>query len=325
MNILLTSRCNRRCPYCFAAARISYPQSGAATDPAPEYIREADFGVAIDFLVRGRQRVVGLLGGEPSLHPAFPELAARAWSAGLDTKIFTNGLWPEGTIDAFLRAAEAQKQRPRLVLNLNQRAITPDPQHAAQEAFLERIGKYCALSFNIYEPDFDPLFLVDVVRRFRTRRDIRLGIAEPLAESGNAHIDVADYPKLAGTLMRLAAACDEHGIRLGFDCGFTLCMFTPEQIGRLVLAGARFRSSCGPVIDVGTDLSVWACFPLSTLSAGVRLTDFDDLRALVRHFQKHFGPLYRTGVLEECIDCRHRLRGRCTGGCAAHVFRRFQP
>lgn len=324
MNILVTSKCNRRCPYCFAAARVSFPQEGAAERrTAPEFIAEGDFRTAVNFAVHGKQHVVGILGGEPSLHPGFVNLLGHAWSAGLDTKIFTNGLWDDATMTAFLEAARRQERKPHLVLNINHPDITPEPQRAAQEAFLKRVGGYCALSYNIYSLDFDPLFLLDVIRRFRTHRDIRLGVAEPLAEMGNAHIAVADYPKLTPTLMKLAAACDRRSVVLGFDCGFTLCMFSAEELGRLYLAGCRFRSSCGPVIDVGTDLSVWACFPLSTLGAGVRLQDFAELRDLVRHFRERYARLYRTGALPECINCRHRGRQRCCGGCAAHIYRRF--
>ena len=107
MNVLLTGKCNRRCPYCFAAARISFPTGVRAADPAapPEFISEADFQAVLDFVRRGREPVLGVLGGEPSLHLGFVDLLGRAWTAGLETKVFINGLWPEDRIDAFLAAA----------------------------------------------------------------------------------------------------------------------------------------------------------------------------------------------------------------------------
>lgn len=328
MNVLLTRRCNRRCPYCFAAARISYSSASTAADTpsrAPEEISLDDFARCVDFAAASRLRLLGLLGGEPSLHSRFVELLPLAWNAGLDVKVFTNGLWPEPTIAAFERLAPPRPRRVNFVLNVNHPDITPGPEQQAQTAFLERLGRSCALSFNIYRADFDPSFLVDTVLRYGTRRDIRLGVAQPLAEGRNEYVEVADYRRLAPAILRLAAACDEHDITLGFDCGFTLCMFSPEELGRLHLAGARFRAGCGPVVDVGTDLSVWACFPLSTLSPGARLSDFADMHAAVRHFHQRFARLYRTGALPECVGCRHRRRGLCKGGCAAHVFRRFNP
>ncbi len=124
-------------------------------------------------------------------------------------------------------------------------------------------------------------------------------------------------------IMRLVNNCDEEDISVGFDCGFVLCMFTEEEIGRLFLANARFRSSCGVVLDIGTDLSVWACFPLSTFCRGVHLTDYGSIAEVSRYFDNEFGRLYNTGAMDQCITCKYRKRKQCTGGCASHVYRRL--
>lgn len=331
MNILVTNRCNRRCSYCFAQERISFGAEDSRVGQAPEYISESDFRTAVDYAKRGETSLVGLLGGEPSLHPQFVEFLEIVRDAGLRAKIFTNGLWPESLLAEVERLAESDAERKpgteifNLVLNMNGPQRTPAEQQRRQELLLARLGQLCSLSFNISRVDFDPLFLVEMINRYQTRRSIRLGVAQPLAEMTNEHIDIADYKQTVPTLMELSAACDENDISLGFDCGFLVCMFTPEQLGQLVVGGARFTSKCGPAIDVGTDLSTWSCFPLSTFSRGVRLTDFESLDALVDHFKKQFKPLFAAGALPECRGCRHRTRGQCSGGCAAHVYRRFNP
>ncbi|MFH2010811.1 MAG: radical SAM protein [bacterium] len=325
MNILLTSECNRRCSYCFAAERISYDADGATPHQAPRFMSRESFGACLELAQRSKQRTIGVLGGEPSLHPDFVRLLEDAWDKGLRTKIFTNGCWPKKHLEAVVKRAPEAGRLLRLVVNLNHPLETPMRERQAQHQFLQALGTHCALSFNIHSAALDPLFLVEVVRSYHTRRDIRLGVAQPLAEAGNSHIDVDDYRKMVPALMRLMEACDRSDIQMGFDCGFTLCMFTAEELGRLRLAGARFKSDCGPVVDVGTDLSVWACFPLSTLSSGVSLTDFENLRELVQYFRKRFDRLYRTGALRECVDCKHRRRKHCSGGCAAHVYRRYNP
>jgi hypothetical protein len=194
-----------------------------------------------------------------------------------------------------------------------------------QERFLEQVGHLCTLSYNIHDEALDAGFLVDVVTKYKTRPHIRVAIAQPLADLPSAAIPVRSYPRLAPTLLDLARRCDERDIRIGFDCGFTLCMFSPEQVGELVLAGCRFKADCGPAIDVGTDLSVWPCFPLSTLCQGVHLADFPTYQALVDHFAKSYRRLYRVGVLDECVECKYRRREQCPGGCAAHTYRSFHP
>ena len=125
--------------------------------------------------------------------------------------------------------------------------------------------------------------------------------------------------------MRLAKQCDEHNITIGFDCGFLLCMFTPEELGMLQLLGAPFVSRCGPAIDVGTDLSVWCCFPLSTFSRGLNLNDFENEEQVVAHFNRQLGRLFKAGAVEQCAGCKFRKRGQCCAGCAAHVYRNLIP
>jgi sulfatase maturation enzyme AslB (radical SAM superfamily) len=320
VNILLTRRCNRRCPYCFAAARISYGEAGASSS-ADEVIGDAAFDQALAFAVKSRLPVVGILGGEPSLHPRFVDLLARAWGRGLETKVFTNGLWRAADVEA-VRARHAAGPVPlRIVLNVNAPAITPPAEREAQRRLLEALAPLCTLSYNVHDLETDATFLVDLVRAHGLGRHIRLGMAQPLAESVSRHLPVTEYQRVAPRIVALARACDAHDITVGFDCGFTLCMFTPEELGILQLAGAPVQAQCGPAVDVGTDLSVWACFPLATVSPPVRLEQFEDLGALTRHFERELGRLYRTGALDACIDCRYLRRRQCAGGCAAHVYR----
>ncbi len=324
MNILLTNRCNRHCSYCFAQERVSSPVADGGR-AAPEHIDADDFERALRFAKKGGLKTVGLLGGEPSLHPHFEVLLDRAWALGLHTKIFTNGLWRPSSVAWLAERRERVGKKVNLVVNANEPSRTPEPQQRAQRRLFEALGSLCSLSFNISHLDFGPLFLVDLIERHGLRRNIRLGVAQPLARMQAEHVEVSDYALLAPPLMALAERCDDADVVLGFDCGFTLCMFTPEQLGRLRLAGARFRASCGPAVDIGTDLSAWSCFPLSTFASGEHLADFDDHRALVRSFERRFEPLFRAGVMERCLECRFRRRRQCSGGCAAHVYRSLEP
>jgi len=328
MNILVTNSCNRKCPYCFAQERISYQAGDAgetAVGKAPARISLADYRIALNFAKASGEQRVGLLGGEPSLHPNFIELLDEAWNLGLQTSIFTNGTWSPRLIADFQARVRDGKRRANIIVNVNHPDDTPAAEREAQEYLLSRLGRFCTLSFNIYREDFEPFFLVDLIKRFNGAGHIRLGIAEPLAHHASRHVDITLYKYLTPTIMQLATRCDENNIRLGFDCGFLLCMFTAEELGRLHLAGSRYNFGCGPVLDVGTDLSVWACFPLSTFAKGVYLPDFENVAGLLKYFNQQGDRLYKAGALDECIDCRFRKRKQCAGGCAAHVYRRINP
>lgn len=322
MNILITNFCNRRCPYCFAAARVSYDSISKEAEQKSRFISPEDFERALVFAAQS-EPAVGILGGEPSLHPEFAGMIERTWAHGLDAKIFTNGIWSEKTVAAVERLEGRTPRNLRFIVNTNHPDITPEAERKTQQRLFSRLPEHCSLSFNIHSTKQEMDFLVDLIVNQGLSRDIRLGIAAPLAEQASEFIPVSEYPQLAPLIIELARLCDLHNVHLGFDCGFTLCMFTAEQLGLLQLYGADFRANCGPAIDVGTDLSVWACFPLATLSKPASLNQFEDHRQIVNHFEQCFEPLYRTGALTECLDCKHLNRGRCSGGCAAHAYRNF--
>ena len=107
MNILLTTTCSRRCPYCFAQERVTLEPGAPTKRTAPPHISREDFSRAIEFAKTGAARQVGILGGEPSLHPQFTELLELAWDAGFHTKIFSNGMWRERDLDALATAMAA--------------------------------------------------------------------------------------------------------------------------------------------------------------------------------------------------------------------------
>ncbi len=322
MNVLVTSVCNRRCPYCFAASRVSDAKPDVERAQGSSTISMADFDRALAFASK-HEPVVGILGGEPSLHPQFSQLIERTWAAGFRTKVFTNGIWTEATLVAVEGLAERTPENLRLIVNTNHPDITPQRERVAQQGLFSRLPEHCSLSFNIHSLRQELGFLVDVILSHGLRRDIRLGIAAPLAEQASEFIPVSDYPKTAPLIMALAERCDAHDIHIGFDCGFTLCMFAPEQLGLLQTWGADFKATCGPVIDIGVDLTAWACFPLATLCKSVSIDEFRDSHELSNYFADYFESLYSTGALTECIDCKHLKRKRCKGACAAHTYRRY--
>ncbi len=322
MNILITSVCNRRCPYCFAASRISNSPENAEGELDTSFISVENFDRALEFASK-KEQIVGILGGEPSLHPHFARLIEQTWAAGFCAKVFTNGVWSEKAVDEIEKLPARSTANLRLVVNTNHPDITSAAESTAQQHLFSRLPEHCCLSFNIHSLNQDLSFLADLITQYGLMREIRLGIAAPLAEQASEFVPIADYRKVAPLVMALAERCDSHNIRIGFDCGFTLCMFTPEQLGLLYTWGADFKASCGPAIDVGVDLTAWVCFPLATLSKSVSITDFRDSFELGRYFEEFFDPLYSTGALPECIGCKHLKRKRCSGGCAAHTYRRY--
>jgi MoaA/NifB/PqqE/SkfB family radical SAM enzyme len=82
VDVYITSQCNRRCTYCFLPS--DFLSSGL------QMSAEAFSGVVAWCLRHGVCEIT-FLGGEPSLHPAFPEMVALAHDRGLAVRVVTNG------------------------------------------------------------------------------------------------------------------------------------------------------------------------------------------------------------------------------------------
>ncbi|ORT51302.1 hypothetical protein UK99_07245 [Frankia casuarinae] len=91
LSLELTGRCQLSCSHCYA-------DSGPAGGHGP--MTAADWAEVIDAAAELGVRLVSMIGGEPTLHPALPEFVGRALDTGMTVEIFTNlvripdGLWP---------------------------------------------------------------------------------------------------------------------------------------------------------------------------------------------------------------------------------------
>jgi MoaA/NifB/PqqE/SkfB family radical SAM enzyme len=82
VDVYVTSQCNRRCTYCFLPA--DFFASGLRMSVGA-------FSDVVTWCVRNGVDEITFLGGEPSLHPSFPEMVSLARDGGLIVRVVTNG------------------------------------------------------------------------------------------------------------------------------------------------------------------------------------------------------------------------------------------
>jgi len=99
---ILTNYCNRRCKYCFAQERIASDGVGQG-DQAKRFLSLADLETIIAFFKRSYSTQVGLLDGEPTLHPDFPAIIDRFRADDFRIKLFSNGLMPAAVLEHMSR------------------------------------------------------------------------------------------------------------------------------------------------------------------------------------------------------------------------------
>jgi MoaA/NifB/PqqE/SkfB family radical SAM enzyme len=316
-NVLLTTVCNRTCPYCFAKERV------AEGGEQGRHLSLDDLVVILDFLEKSGVKVFNVLGGEPTLHPRFTTLLSYILNRGFVPHIFTNAIVPppvRGQLRDLVEKNGLTTVNLRFVANVNEEHLRSSRETLLQEEFFGLLGALCGLSYNIYRTDQDFSFLLDLIARHGLLKQVRLGLAQPIPGAGNAHLHPRDYPAVFAQVLQFARECDRRDVALNFDCGFPLCHFTDAELGELYRANVQLGFRCGPCIDIAPDLSVWYCFPLSIRHA-VSLTDFTSLPELAEHLQDLWRrDLPSPGILEHCAACAHRIRNQCAGGCKAHLL-----
>ena len=312
-NILLTTYCNRRCPYCFALDAMEGAQSREMT--MSELITVADMIVASGSLS------TGVLGGEPTLHPQFYEMVSYLLARGIRVRVFTNGLCRDELMDEM--ETWRQDGRLKFVVNVNFPQIETEQNRAAQERFIQRFAGVCDLGLNVFRADLDPMFLSDLARRTGVKnRRIRVGLAQPIVGERNEFLSLDYYREVAGKIVKLAEAVFDLGIVVSLDCGFPLCSFTDEQLGRLRRVRADAKFVCSTATDVAPGLIAWSCFPLAKHNRTTidRATRFKELQDRFLNMNKQYRRRVRRGVFKACDDCPYFEHRVCDGGCLAHVI-----
>ena len=306
-NILLTDYCNRSCPYCFAREKIDagHKQTNISLENI-DYI--------LDFLERSHHRVFSVLGGEPTLHPEFEKIIDKALNRQMQVKVFSNGLMKRKTMKYLFN------NNIGVIININEPKDTPESHLEKLEQTYENLGPNLYPGFNIYNEDFDLSFIFDLIDRYYMSREIRLGLTQPIIGGDNKHIKPNSYRLIGKRLVEYAKQADKRNIRLNFDCGFVMCMFSKKEYSELVYANVNFSFLCGPTIDIAPDLTTWYCFPLSLIE-NKKLKDFTNLNEMHSYYDKFRKKYSKYGMFTKCNDCRFLARNQCTGGCIPHKMR----
>src|SRR5512147_2414606 len=103
-NLVVADVCNMKCAFCFARDYLD----ASNADSAPRFIALDVFEQQLDFLARSGINEIRLIGGEPTLHPHFPELIAAAQQIGKHIVVFTHGLLSE-TVMACLESLPVEQ------------------------------------------------------------------------------------------------------------------------------------------------------------------------------------------------------------------------
>ncbi len=318
-NILLTQRCVRSCPYCFAKKHMD-------DSDKKDMLSWEDLIYIANFFEQSRVYHMSLLGGEPTLHTDFVDFILYLIKRGFKISVFTSGIMSTAKLQELYKAIDlVPADSLKFVCNLNDPKLSPKGEFEKVEKFLELFNTYTTLSFNIYHLDFDMNYLFEAIEKYQLRKHIRLGLAHPIPGVKNEYITPDKFNVLITKLCSYLPVVKDNGVTLGFDCGFVSCAFTDEQLGQFLRfeknSMKTIRFVCNPAIDIGPDLMVWSCFPLSNIHKK-SIYEFNSFKEIDEYFKKIFETVRKKdkGIFKECSQCSHLTNDQCSGGCLAHLI-----
>ena len=316
-NIMLTYGCNLKCPYCFANEFVNKKSS---------YITEENFVKAIEFLTREDVTRIGLIGGEPTLHPKFKDFLEYLINNRkvVEATIYTNGI----LLDKFINQITAPKFR--LLINCN------SPEEIGDEKFAElKRNLSCLindhymrdrmnLGINLYKDDLDYSYIIDLLKECGLHR-VRISLTVPdFSNCGN--INAIEYFKSRKSfLLKFLAEMQKNNILPYYDCNKPpYCIWSNEEKEWLENMVAQYHvesnlvgdhSFCYPVIDILPNLQAVRCFGMSEYEK-VDINDFSGVSEVASYFLNHIDSAsYQIPATDECKECRKRQTRKCTAGC----------
>ena len=307
-NIAVNNDCNLQCPYCFASRYIGGEEKQSIT--------MAQLEVILEFLGRSGGGRVGLVGGEPTLHPQLGAILERVGAfvagAGRHAVLFTNGVLLGGF-------AGLLREDLRCLVNVNHPGVMGAGAWAELERSMERLRvcgtlPFAGLGVNLYPtlPDHD--FIFDLARRCG-KECLRVSYAAPAGEFGDA--DKAAYYALAKEQFLLCTQeAERRGVQIRLDCNHVpRCYFTEAELGRLDRFVTGWRAYCEPVVDITPDFRATACFGAYD---PVDLRPFESIRDVERYLLlKKTAPRAEANCGGKCAQCQKHENLSCQGGCLA--------
>lgn len=327
-NLVLCAECNLACAYCFArdnlhTAAEDQAERGASTSEGRAFLSLDELERRLDWLDRSGITEVRFIGGEPTLHPFFSQVIARARRRSKPILVFSHGLIASRSLDALMALSPDECT---VLVNMNASRHLDGPTEAETRRRAEvvrQLGPRALLGWTIARPVLSLEPLLALIQEAHSRRVLRVGLAQPAPQRGNRYLHPKQYLQVGRALAEFAPRAAEAGVSLELDCGFVRCMFSEPDLAQLRACGAQVDWRCSPVLDIDLNNEALHCFPLADRS---HTPFFIETAANLRaQLAARVAPWRQAGIYAECSDCAVRRAGDCSGGCLAQTLQRFRP
>lgn len=321
-NVMLTYRCNLRCSYCFANEFVN----GSNVDITPE-----NFKKAIDFLTSDGECAIGLIGGEPTIHPHFSEYLEQISQNEkiVRATIYTNGLLISDFIDYL------KNEKFYVLVNCNSPKVIGESnfENLVKQLDLlysiEDAKNRVSLGINLYSDSMDYSYILELAKRYNVHR-LRMSVTVPNLSENKDQSSMEYLRSRKKFTLQFIKDCAENQILPYYDCNsIPQCIWNGEEIKEIqaIIDGfgvkrtnlLGYHSFCRPVIDILPNLNAVRCFGMSDFLK-VPISDFSNLGEIRDYFINMIDSyVYHIPCEKDCKTCHQRQSQRCAAGCMAFV------
>lgn len=314
MKISINNACNSKCPYCFAGSMGI--EKGSEIDPE-------NFKKILDWMVVNDDKLLCVLGGEPTLNPKFGDyldlICQYTTTFGWKFLLLTNGVLlekylnklPDGTL---------------LLINVNSEKTLGKFQYELMKKSLSelrrRVGPFpegIVLGCNLHAEEDNYDFFWEIVDKVEPNT-VRVSVASP--QNNDYLYDRDSYFKVMKK--RFMDFIDESIKRkknVNLDCSLIpLCYFDAKELYKISLvAPDKLNKLCGcdgATFQVIPDMSVCCCFGDDDFEHSKIPMDFDkSYDYYYNYFEEIRDKRVPTTYIEKCRDCDFRKNKMCYAGC----------
>ena len=308
-HILLTNRCNLGCSYCFANEFVNKDNCDITVE---------DYNKAVDFILQSGVGFIGLIGGEPLLHPDFGLFVDTLKKNPQIQKItiFTNGLLINDYIDKII------DPQVHLLINCNTKEILKTKENYKKLiSNIELIHKETKnkdnihLGINIYSAALDYDWVFKLLKKYK-KRELRISISVPNYICSNIPDFETEIIQYKPFLFKLYKKLSQIGVLPLIDCNvIPNCMYTDSEKKMIEKLFKKFPNSfhkerilgqnvqCLPTVDILPNLEAIRCFGLSGLSK-VNIQNYENIQEIKKHFIDTIDiPLSKIQNTKYCSTC----------------------
>lgn len=310
-NIILTEYCNLQCSYCFASQMISE----ASQLYNNKNISIEQFLKILNWLyptALSRDFQIGLIGGEPTLHPQFKSILKHTniFCETTQSKaiLFTNGI----LLNQFLPFIG---ENMFILINVNQL------QNKQQDLFINTLNNINNLNWfkeqkvtlgcNLYLKEYNYKYFWDCVDKYKDISLIRVSTTAPnsidLKENKEKY-----YSQMKPIFLNFLENAYKRNLKITYDCNqIPKCFFSDDEWNKIIELGER-KDFCEPVIDISTDFKATCCFGVYN---PIDCNDFTNIDELTRYFQNIMFQKINANNNSLCANCKKLQLMQCQGGC----------